>query len=78
MQAATANPEDLRRFFHQEIDRMEPSRLEVLNRMFQQLKLFELADQIDRGFDADRAAGRLSPEKVAEAVRAVRRDHPYT
>lgn len=78
MQAATANPEDLRRFFHQEIDRMEPSRLEVLNRMLQQLKVFELADQIDRGFDADRAAGRLSPEKVAEAVRAVRRDHPYT
>ena len=78
MQAATANPEDLRRFFHQEIDRTEPSRLEVLNRMLQQLKLFELADQIDRGFDADRAAGRLSPEKVAEAIRAVRREHPYT
>ena len=78
MQTATANPEDLRRFFHQEIDRMEPSRLEVLNRMLQQLKLFELADQIDRDFDADRAAGRLSPDKVAEAVRAVRRDHPYT
>ena len=56
---------------------MEPSRLEILNRMLQQLKLFELADQIDRGFDADRAAGRLSPDKVAEAVRAVRRDHPY-
>ena len=77
MQAAIANPEDLRRFFHQEIERMEPSRLEILNRMLQQLKLFELADQIDRGFDADRAAGRLSPDKVAEAVRAVRRDHPY-
>lgn len=78
MQAATANPEDLRRFFHQEIDRMEPSRLAVLNRLLQQLKLIELADQIDRGFDADRAAGRLSPEKVAEAVRAVRRERPYT
>jgi len=76
MQGATANPEDLRRFFHQEIDRMEPSCLEVLNRMLQQLKLFELADQIDRGFDADLAAGRLSPDKIAEAVRAVRRDHP--
>ena len=78
MQTATANPEDLRRFFHQEIDRMEPSRLEVLNRLLQQLRLFELADQIDLSFDADRAAGRLSPEKVAEAVRAVRRQHPYS
>ena len=77
MQTATANPEELRRFFHQEIDRMEPSRLEVLNRMLQQLRVFELAEQIDRDFDADRAAGRLSSEKVAEAVRAVRRDHPY-
>ena len=77
MQAPPANPEDLRRFFHQEIDRMEPSRLEVLNRMLQQLRLFELADQIDRDFDEDRAAGRLSPEKVAEAVLAVRRDCPY-
>ncbi len=57
---------------------MEPSRLEVLNRLLPQLKLFELADQIDRGFDTDRTAGRLSPEKVAEAVRAVRREHPYT
>jgi hypothetical protein len=77
MQAPTANPEDLRRFFHQEIDRMEPSRLQVLNRMLQQLRLFELADQIDRGVDADREAGRLSPDKVAEAVQAVRREHPY-
>lgn len=78
LQSATANPEELRRFFHQEIDRMEPSRLEVLNRLLQQLRLFELADQIDLGFDADRAAGRLSPDKVAEAVRAVRRQHPYS
>jgi hypothetical protein len=77
MQAATGNPEDLRRLFHQEIDRMEPSRLEILNRMLQQLRIFELADQVDKGFDADRAAGRLSPDKVAEAVRAVRREHPY-
>ena len=78
MQAATGSPEELRQFFHQEIDRMEPSRLAVLNRLLQQLRLFELADQIDTGFDADRAAGRLSPEMVAEAVRAVRREHPYT
>ena len=68
MQAPTANPEDLRRLFHQEIDRMEPSRLEILNRMLQQLRLLELADQIDRDFGAERAAGRLSPAKVAEAV----------
>ena len=57
---------------------MEPSRLEVLNRLLQQLKLFELADQIDRDFDADRVAGRLSPDRIAEAVRAARREHPYT
>lgn len=56
---------------------MEPSRLEVLNRMLEQLKVLELADQIDRGFDADRTAGRLSPEKVAAAVQAARRAHPY-
>jgi hypothetical protein len=78
MQAATANPDDLRRFFHQEIDRMEPSRLEILNRLLQQLKLFELADEVDRGFDADRAAGCLTPAEVAEAIQAVRREHPYT
>lgn len=77
MQVAAANPEDLRRFFHQEIDRMEPSRLEVLNRMLEQLKVLELAEEIDRGFDADRAAGKVSPEKVAAAVKAVRREHPY-
>ena len=76
MQAAAANPEDLRRFFHQEIDRMEPSRLEVLNRMLEQLKVLELAEEIDRGFDADRAAGKVSPETVAAAVQAVRREHP--
>ena len=56
---------------------MEPSRLEIFNRMLQQLRIFELADQVDKGFDADRAAGRLSPDKVAEAVRAVRQEHPY-
>ena len=56
---------------------MEPSRLEVLNRLFQQLRLFELADEIDQGCDADRAAGRWSTERVGEAVRAVRREHPY-
>lgn len=56
---------------------MEPSRLEFLNRLLQQLRLFELADQIDRGFDADREAGYLSMDKIAEAIRAVRREHPY-
>lgn len=57
---------------------MEPSRLAVLNQLLQQLKLFELADQIDRGFDADWAASRLSPDKILAAVRAARREHPYT
>ncbi len=56
---------------------MEPSRLEILNRLLQQLKLFELADEADRGFDGDRAAGSLTPDKVADAIRAVRREHPY-
>ena len=51
--------------------------LEFLNRLLQQLRLFELADQIDRGFDADREAGCLSMDKIAEAIRAVRREHPY-
>ena len=72
MQAATGSPEELRRF-SAEIDRMEPSRLVVLNRLLQQLKLFELADQIDRGFDADRAAGRCHRKQSLKAVRAVRR-----
>ena len=77
MQAAAANPKDLRRFFHQEIDRMEPSRLEVLNRMLEQLKVLELGEEIDRGVDADRAAGRLSPEKIADAIQSVRGARPY-
>jgi hypothetical protein len=77
MQAATGNPEHLRRMFHQEIDRMEPARLEILNRMLQQLRIFELSDQVDKGFDADSTAGRLLLDKVAEAIRAVRREHPY-
>jgi len=56
---------------------MEASGLEILNRMLQELKLFQLAEELNQDFDSDRAIGKLSPEAVAEAIRAARRKHPY-
>ncbi len=77
MDAATANPDNLRRYFHEEIDRMEASRLALLDRMWKQLKLYEVSEGIDQGFDGDRQAGNLSTAAIANAVQAARRARPY-
>jgi len=68
--------ENLRNYLHERIDRVESSHLAFLNRTLQQLKVFELSEQLDQGFDADRAAGRLSPAAIAEAVQIARRARP--
>jgi hypothetical protein len=75
--ALTDHPDLLRRTLHEEIDRLSPPRLAVFHRVLLQLELADAADQLDRDFEAARADGHLSPEKIDEAIRAARAVHPY-
>ncbi len=73
----TNDPDSLRRYFHEQIDRLAPLQLDALRRAFLDIKLKDLSEQLDQAFDADRAAGRLKAEKFEQALREFRAAHPY-
>lgn len=68
----TDSADDLRKRLHEEIDRADTEQLEMLRRVLLQIEVFEAVEQLDRDFDADEAAGRLTPEKIEQAIREVR------
>ena len=70
------NPELVRRNLHEEIDRMAATRLVVVRHVLWQLELADTAEQLDPDFDAARAGGHLSTEKIDQAIRAARAAHP--
>ena len=75
--ALTEDTDSLRRYFHEEIDRLPTPQLVALRQTLLDLKLRELSVQLDEAFEADHAAGRLSAEKFEQALREFRAAHPY-
>jgi hypothetical protein len=69
---STDNVDDLKRQLHDEIERLPRPQLEAVKRFVLLFEVMEAAEQIDREFDADHAAGLLTPEKIDQAVRDAR------
>ena len=74
MNSATlkGDTDHLRKHFHEEIDRMDPQRLAKFQSMLRLIDLIEASEQLSQGFDADEAAGRLEPAKIARVIEEVR------
>ena len=71
------NPKDLRPLLHAEIDKLRDEHLELAHRLLQEIELQQVMDDLDDAADEARAAGRLTPERIAEAIAAHRVAHPY-
>jgi hypothetical protein len=71
------DPKDLRPLLHAEIDKLRDEDVALLHRMALQLELEEVSARLDAAADEARAAGRLTPERIAEAIAAHRAAHPY-
>ena len=71
------DPKDLRPLLHAEIDKLRDEHLELAHRLLLEIELQQVMDDLDDAADEARAAGRLTPERIAEAVAAHRAAHPY-
>ena len=71
------DPKDLRPLLHAEIDKLRDEHLELAHRLLQEIELQQVMDDLDDAADEARAAGRLTPERIAEAIAAHRAAHPY-
>lgn len=74
---ADLDPKDLRPLLHAEIDKLRDADLPLAHRVLLEIELQQVTDELDASADEARAAGRLTPERIAEAVAAHRAAHPY-
>ena len=75
-----ANPndeQDLRQVLHAKLDQLSAPRLSELSRIVRQWELEELGQKLDEAFDQDRREGKLSDEKISDAIAEHRAQHPY-
>ena len=67
----------LKKALHERIEQLSVSKLSLLNRVLLQLEAEELAANLDKAFEADRKAGKLSNERIQGIIAQVRAEHPY-
>ena len=68
--APPTDPKELRPLLHAEVDKLRDENLLVLHRVALELELDEVTERLNAGFDADRAAGKLT--RLPELIRTAR------
>lgn len=71
------DPKVMRPLLHAEIDKLRDEDLGLAHRMLLEIEMQQVMDDLDDAADEARAAGRLTPERIAEAIAAHRAAHPY-
>ena len=71
------DPKELRPLLHGDVERLRDEHLGLAHRMLLEIELQQVMDDLDDAADEARAAGRLTPERIAEAIAAHRATHPY-
>ena len=74
---ATTDPTELRPLLHERIDQCSPEELEAVRKTLLVLEARRLAAELGRELAEDRRTGRITEEKIAEAIREHREQHPY-
>jgi hypothetical protein len=72
-----SDSQSLKKALHERIERLNETKLSLLNRIVLQLEAEELAKELDEAFDDDRRAGRLASKRVQEILSRVRAKHGY-
>ena len=71
------DPKDLRPLLHAEIDKLRDKDLGLAHRLLLEIELHQVMDDLDDAADEARAAGRLTPERIGEAIAAHRAAQSY-
>ena len=74
---ATTDPKELRPLLHERIDQCSPEELEAVRKTLLLLEARRLADELGREMADDRRTGKITEEKIGEAIREHREQHPY-
>ena len=74
---ATTDPEELRPLLHERIDQCNPEELEAVRKTLLMPEARRLADEFGREMAEDWRTGKITEEKIAEAIREHRERHPY-
>ena len=74
---ATTDPKELRPLLHERIDQCSPEELEAVRQALLKFEAERLIAEVGAEFAEDWSTGRITEEKLAEAVREHRARHPY-
>jgi hypothetical protein len=69
--------EGLRKTLHEKIEQLNQPDLGLLNKVLMQLEVDRLAAELDAAFEQDRREGKLTKEKIEQAIAEHRARHPY-
>ena len=70
-------PQKMRPLIHEKIDRLTDDELAAVHKQLEIIELKREFDAIGEEFAEDWRTGRITQEKVDEAVRSYRAAHPY-
>jgi hypothetical protein len=71
------DPKDLRPLLHEQIDRLTDEEMDAVRRALLKLETKRELDELRKSMEADWQAGKITEEKIEEAVREHRARHPY-
>lgn len=74
---ATTDPDALRPLLHERIDQCTAEELDAVRKTLLTLEARRLADELGRDMAEVLRTGKVTDEKIAEAIREHRQRHPY-
>jgi hypothetical protein len=75
--AVLPSPEKIRPLVHERIDQLTDEELASVHRQLELLEMKRNFDKLCEEFGEDWRTGRITQEKVDEAIREYRATHPY-
>ncbi len=75
--ALPTDPKELRPILHAGVDKLHDEYLGLAHRMLLEIELQQVMADMDEATDRAWASGAITEEKIAEAIREHRRQHPY-
>ena len=74
---ATTDPKELRPLLHERIEHATDEELEAVRKALLLFEAKRVFDEVGREMDEDWRSGKITEEKIAEAIHEHRARHPY-
>lgn len=75
--AIPVDEQSLRKTLHEKIEQLSQPELRLLNKVLMQLELDRMMAELDEAFEQDWKEGKLTKEKIQQAIAEHRARHPY-